>query len=134
MRHARSEAALRNTDLHFAFAVDAAGSCYIVHDGARNDCSCNAQGATSCRAGAQVLKTVNWPRSDGTWLAKASAPFTVVARNGTFTPTVTVELAHSRGPAHGIDVVTNLMGRPRLCWQGTPLGAMSPCAKPRKGV
>jgi type IV fimbrial biogenesis protein FimT len=134
LHYARTEAVLRNTDMHFAFAVNGAGSCYVIHTGQGKDCSCTPGADASCSADATAVKWVSWPRSAGAWLTRVPAPFMITARLGTVTPTARIPLADARGNEHGIDVVVNQMGRARSCWQGTSIAGLPRCDKPRSGT
>ena len=42
LQFARSEAIARGQSVRFSFAADAAGSCYVIHTGAKALCTCSA--------------------------------------------------------------------------------------------
>lgn len=134
LHYARAEAVVRNTDMHFAFAVDEVGSCYVIHTGSKKDCSCTPETGVLCAADTTAVKWVSWPRSQGAWLTTAPATFTITSRLGMVTPTARVELADARGNDQGIDVIVNQLGRARRCWQGTPIGSLPQCEKRRTGA
>jgi type IV fimbrial biogenesis protein FimT len=112
---ARSEAVSRNTSLRMSFASDAQGSCYVVHTGAANACSCLGDAPAVCSGGAQAVRSAYLPARAGVRVQPAGAATSVLfdAVRGTVTPTLTVQLTDQRGRA--IHQVVNVMGRVRAC-------------------
>jgi type IV fimbrial biogenesis protein FimT len=112
---ARSEAVSRNTGLRMSFGSDAQGSCYVVHTGAANACTCLADAAPVCTGGAQPVRSTYLPASAGVRLQPAGAATSVLFDpvRGTVTPTLTVQLSDRRGRA--IHQVVNVMDRVRSC-------------------
>ncbi len=120
--YARSEAVARNEGVRVSFYNGAAGRCYVVHTGARGDCSCDGSGAPAvCSGGAVALKTVS--ESRGVRLVANVSSLRFDPTNGTTSPTGTVCTVPANGKA--VHNVVNLMGRVRTC---SPAVAGAPCA------
>lgn len=124
IQYLRSEAARRNTDLRLSIAQTAGGSCYVLHSGGSDSCSCSAGGLPSCTAPAEAIKTVLHPAGDGVTLQSNSASMLFSARRGTVTPTGTLEV---RAGDIRLRHVVNLMGRTRVCLQTGTLPGHPPC-------
>ncbi|NUZ07223.1 GspH/FimT family pseudopilin [Piscinibacter koreensis] len=119
LQHVRSAAVARNQTLRVSFHTSAAFSCYVVHTGGIDDCTCAATGAAVCNADVRALKTIALPAGRiGIAANVASIAFDPV--HGTSTPTGTLRVTDARGRA--IHHVVNIMGRVRSC---TPLGAVA---------
>ena len=112
LQYLRSAAVARNANLRIRFQQTAGGSCYVLHTGSTNSCTCSSSG-TSCTASAEALKTVFHPASDGVILTSNSSSLLYSARLGTVTPTATLRLTGSFGIT--ISHIVNLMGRVRTC-------------------
>jgi type IV fimbrial biogenesis protein FimT len=120
LMYARSEAVSRNEGVRVSFHEGAAGRCYVIHTGARADCSCDGAGPAVCSGGASALKTVNAARGVQVLANVASLRFDPT--NGTTSPTGTVCAVPERGRAQ--HHVVSLMGRVRTC---QPAVAGAPC-------
>ena len=55
---ARTEAVARNRAVRLSFHAGAGSSCYVVHTGAADQCTCAADGAALCTGGAHEIKTI----------------------------------------------------------------------------
>jgi type IV fimbrial biogenesis protein FimT len=134
-------AALLETDIHLARstairsgqpvrlvvqALPSGGSCYMVHDGGSEACTCSDDGRARCEAGVQLLRSEGQPASAGVVLAALARPVVFDGRKGTITPTATLRLAARDGRA--IHQVVNIMGRVRSCTPGATVGGLRPCA------
>lgn len=121
-------AALLETDIHLARStaihsgqpvrlvvqsLPSGGSCYMLHDGAGNACSCSDDGSARCEAGVQLLRSEGQPAASGVVLAALPHPVLFDGSKGTVTPTATLRLASRDG--HAIHQVINIMGRVRSC-------------------
>ena len=121
-------AALLETDIHLARsiairsgesvrlvvqALPAGGSCYMLHNGAGDACTCSDDGSARCEAGVQLLRSEGQPATAGVVLAEPSHSMLFDGRSGTVTPTATLRLASRDGQV--IHQVINIMGRVRSC-------------------
>jgi type IV fimbrial biogenesis protein FimT len=135
-------AALLESDIHLArstairsgqpvrLVVQAApsgGSCYMVHNGASDACTCDDNGHARCVAGVQVLRIESQTAAAGVVLRALPHPVLFDGRKGTVTPTATLRLASRDGRA--IHQVINIMGRVRSCSPaGASVGDLRRCA------
>jgi type IV fimbrial biogenesis protein FimT len=115
----RSEAVARNQPLRLSLHASPAGSCYVIHSGAANECSCFAAGPAQCSGDAREIKTVTIASADRLSLQANMASVLFDPLHGTSTPTGTLRLIDARGRA--VHHVINVMGRVRSC---SPLAAM----------
>jgi type IV fimbrial biogenesis protein FimT len=133
-------AALLETDIHYARstairsgqpvrlvvqAPTSGGSCYMMHDGPADACTCSADGQARCEPGVQLLRTEGQPAAEGVVLAALTRPLIFDGRKGTVTPTATLRLSASDGRT--IHQVVNIMGRVRSCAPGGLIGGLRPC-------
>ena len=119
----RSEAVLRNEALRLSFYSAVWGACYVVHSGARNQCSCTAASAeATCVADAAQIKTVIVPTSAGASVQANVSSILFDPLHGTSTPTGTLRVV---SPAAGsIHHVVNVLGRVRTCSPDGPIPAL----------
>ncbi len=115
----RSASVWRNEPLRLSFYNAAWGSCYVVHSGARNQCSCaEYETAAVCTGNAAQLKTVSVPASGGLSVQANVSSILFDPLHGTSTPTGTLRVASATvGSIHHI---VNVLGRVRTC---TPSGS-----------
>jgi len=118
---ARAEAMLRNTGVRLSLQSKPWGSCYVIHSGAANDCSCSETGAAQCSGGAQQIKTVQLPAGEQIALQSNVGSILFDPLHGTSTPTGTLKLVAASGRA--VHQVVNVMGRVRTC---SPQGTVPP--------
>ncbi len=110
----RSEAVARNEALRLSMHTAAAGSCYVVHTGNADQCSCAAaSGPALCSGGAREVKTVTITTADRVGLQANVASLLFDPLHGTSTPTGTLRLTGTSGRA--VHHVINVMGRVRSC-------------------
>ena len=115
----RSASVWRNEPLRLSFYSAAWGSCYVVHSGARNQCSCAADTtAAVCTGDAVQLKTVSVPTSTGLSVQANVASILFDPLHGTSTPTGTLRVVSAT--AGSIHHIVNVLGRVRTC---TPSGS-----------
>jgi type IV fimbrial biogenesis protein FimT len=124
LQFARTEAVSRNVGVRVSFRADASGSCYAVHTGAANACSCGG-GATTCSAGAIAIKSVHLPASGPVRLQANVNSMLFDPLRGTVTPTGTLRLTDTQGRA--IHQVVNVMGRARTCSPGGQVPGLRSC-------
>jgi type IV fimbrial biogenesis protein FimT len=120
IRFARTEAVARNEALRLSLRPVAGGSCYVVHTGAADACSCPTTGTASCSGDAQALRTVVLPAAERVTLQANVGSMLFDPVHGTSTPTGTLRLVGARDRA--VHHVVNVMGRVRSC---SPSGAVT---------
>ena len=109
----RTEAVARNEALRLSFHAVPAGSCYVIHTGNANPCSCPATGPAQCSGGAREVKTVAIATTERVALQANVASVLFDPLHGTSTPTGTLRLIGTGSRA--IHHVINVMGRVRSC-------------------
>ena len=109
----RSEAVARNQPLRLSFHASPAGSCYVIHSGAADQCSCDAAGPAQCSGEARQIKTVTVAATDHVSLQPNVSSVLFDPLHGTSSPTGTLRLIGTRGRA--VHHVVNIMGRVRSC-------------------
>jgi type IV fimbrial biogenesis protein FimT len=119
LRFVRTEAVARNEALRLSIHAAAAGSCYVIHTGAADQCSCAAAGPAQCSGGAQELKTVVLASAERLSLQANVGSILFDPVHGTSTPTGTLRVIGAN--ARAIHHVVNVMGRVRSC---SPQGAV----------
>ena len=125
LRHARSMAVARGSNLRFAVQQGVLGSCTMVHTGAAADCRCAADGTAVCRNGAQALQVSGFPTTGLVQVSANSASMLLEADRGTVTPTGTLRVQAASGRA--VHQVVSLMGRVRACSPGGSALGYTPC-------
>ena len=109
----RTEAVARNEALRLSIHATATGSCYVLHTGAANQCSCAAAGPAQCSGGAQEIKTVTIASAERVSLQANVGSMLFDPVHGTSTPTGTLRLTGA--PDRAIHHIVNIMGRVRSC-------------------
>jgi type IV fimbrial biogenesis protein FimT len=113
----RSRAVAERRNLRMSFFQDLHGSCYVVHSGDADSCSCNAQGEAVCTANATAARSVRYPAAHPVKLHTNVRSIVFGANQGTSTPTGTLKFQTS--PTHAVHAVVNVMGRVRHCAPAT---------------
>lgn len=113
LAYARSEAIARSEMVRVAFAVDAQGSCWVIHTARALQCSCRSDGTARCTGSGVVLRSAGQPDSQGIRVTASAAEIGFDATHGTVTPTTTLRLENRRGDR--LNLVMNMMGRVRSC-------------------
>lgn len=116
IQYARSQAVASNRSVRITFRQDAAGSCYIVHTGAVDACSCTADGAAVCQAGEQSLRSVRLSTTEPVQISANVGSILFDAFKGTSTPTGTLRV--TAPDQRAVHLVVNVMGRVRSCSPG----------------
>jgi len=111
--HSRSLAVAQNQGVRMGFESFAAGTCYTVHTGAANACTCNASGAATCSPGAEAIRTVYFPAQGPVALRANVRSILFDPRLGTSTPAGTLRVVGRSDAA--IHQIVNIMGRVRSC-------------------
>jgi type IV fimbrial biogenesis protein FimT len=109
----RTEAVARNEALRLSFHATSGGSCYVVHTGNADQCSCSAPGPAQCSGAAREVKTVTIAAAERVTLQANAASVLFDPLHGTSTPTGTLRVIGASGRA--IHHVINVMGRVRSC-------------------
>ena len=125
LQFARTEAVSRNVGVRVSFRANASGSCYTVHTGAANACSCGDSAPAACSAGAVAIKSVHLPASGPVRLQANVNSMLFDPLRGTVTPTGTLRLTDTQGRA--IHHVVNVMGRARACSPGGQVPGVRAC-------
>jgi type IV fimbrial biogenesis protein FimT len=113
---ARSVAVASNRNVRMTFFRDADGSCYVVHSGAADACTCGADGMATCSAGNESVRSVRLKADSAVQLNANVRSIVFDATIGTITPTGTLRLStHQAGSVH---LIVNVMGRTRSCSPG----------------
>ncbi len=110
---ARSLAVAHNAGLRMSFRSSPAGSCYVVHNGAASDCSCQAEGPAMCINGAVARRSVFFAPGGPVQLQSNVTSIVFHPALGTSTPTGTLRVVARSGAA--VHQVVNIMGRTRAC-------------------
>lgn len=127
IQHARSAAASSGRSLRLVVqSLPAGGSCYMLHDGAADACTCSSDGQARCDPGVQLLRSEGLAAETGVRLAGLNQPLVFDGRKGTVTPTATLRLSADDGRA--IHQVVNIMGRVRSCAPAGSIGGLRACA------
>ena len=109
----RTEAVSRNLPLRLSLHTSPGGSCYVIHSGAADQCSCDVAGAAQCRGDAREIKTVTVAGIDHVALQGNVGSMLFDPLHGTASPTGTLRLLGTQGRA--VHHVVNVMGRVRSC-------------------
>lgn len=109
----RTAAVARNEALRLSFHAAPSGSCYVIHTGNADQCSCVASGPAQCSGDAQQIKTVTVAAGDRVTLQTNVASVLFDPVHGTSTPTGTLRVIGANDRA--IHHVINVMGRVRSC-------------------
>ncbi len=122
----RSRAVAENRSLRMSFVQDAHGSCYVVHSGNADSCTCSASGQAQCSNGEAAERSVRFALGHPVQLQTNVRSIVFSPHLGTSTPTGTLRLQTS--PTHAVHAVVNVMGRVRHC---APASATSVSGYPR---
>jgi type IV fimbrial biogenesis protein FimT len=95
------------------------GSCYVLHTGAADLCTCQPVGPAQCVGGAQEIRTVVLPDADRVRLQANVGSMLFDPLHGTSTPTGTLRVLGTG--ARAVHHIVNIMGRVRSC---SPQAAM----------
>lgn len=113
IHHTRMMAVARNAPLRISFSTGSLGSCYVIHSGSANQCSCDAGGAAVCQGAAVAERSVFFAAGATLSLQSNARSVLFDPHRGTSSPTATLRLTSRNGLA--IHQVVNIMGRVRSC-------------------
>jgi type IV fimbrial biogenesis protein FimT len=125
LQYARTSAVARGERLRLRFQTLDAGSCYVLHSSAADNCACMADQAPQCSGSAEALRVVYLPTSDHNTVRANVASMLIDPRQGTVTPTGSIDIASSDGIA--LRHVVNILGRVRLCTPATRVANVPAC-------
>ena len=108
--HARLHALGNRAAVHVRFAEHPAGTCYTMHQGAKDACTCAPSGAPVCQANGQLMAHEWLPSALGVKLQANVSRMTLNPGTMTVTPTGTVRLlnAQGEGSAHVVAITGRL--------------------------
>ena len=110
----RSEAVARNQPVRLTLHAGAGSSCYVVHTGPADACTCNGAGPAVCTgAAAREIRTVVLPAAGKVSLEGNVGSILFDPMHGTSTPAGTLRVLGAQGRA--VHHVVNVMGRVRSC-------------------
>jgi type IV fimbrial biogenesis protein FimT len=123
----RSEAVARQQGLRLTVLPWAGGSCYVLHSGSANACTCGPAENTPavCGGGAVEVKTVRWSQHDKVALQSSANSLRFDPWDGTSTPTGTLSMSNPQGQQ--LRHVVNVMGRVRTCSPGSSVPGHVAC-------
>jgi type IV fimbrial biogenesis protein FimT len=119
IRFTRTETVARNEALRLSVRPVAGGTCYVVHTGAADACTCAPTGAAVCSGAANALRTVFLNGTERVALQANVGSILFDPVHGTSSPTGTLRVIGTRDRA--IHHIVNVMGRVRSC---SPAGAV----------
>ncbi len=125
LQQAHAWAQALNTPIRLSFETAEGGSCYVIHTGPAQDCSCLAPQGASCEDGATPLRTVRFDSPQGLHVSANVRSLTLDPVRGTLSPTGTVKMTASNGAA--VHQVINLTGRVRTCSPTPGLAGFKAC-------
>lgn len=126
LQYVRSEAVARNRQMIVSFsALTDGNSCYVIHTGRPNACTCDADGLTTCQTDAAAIKSVAPSASRGIGFRSNVRSIVYDPMYGTSTPAATLRLTGTDG--RGVNVVVNMMGRVYTCSPGAALTGYRGC-------
>lgn len=120
---ARFEALGRSEAVQLSvFDADGGGSCYLVHTGPRDACSC----ASGCSGAAAQLERVELPAAGRLRLAAPVGSLRFDPQLGTCTPAGTLALSTPGGQS--VHHIVNVLGRVRSCSPGARASGYASCS------
>ena len=125
IHYTRSLAVSRNAPLRISFEASASGSCYVIHSGAANQCSCATDGAATCAGDATAERSVRFAAADSVGLKSNVRSVLFDPVRGTSSPTATLQLVSRNAGA--IHQVVNITGRLRSCSPSPAISGYKKC-------
>lgn len=125
LQYARTAAVARGERLRLRFQTIDSGSCYVLHSSAGESCTCMAGQPPQCSGNAEALRLVYLPTIDRNTVRANVASMLIDPRQGTVTPTGSIDIASSDGTT--LRHVVNILGRVRLCAPATRISNVPAC-------
>ncbi len=113
IQYARSTAGATGQALRISFQAGSGASCYILHTGAANACTCDAQGVAHCTGDAEAVRSVHLPSVGAVQLQSNVRSMLFNPARNTVTPAGTLRVTGRSGAA--VHHVVNIVGRVRSC-------------------
>jgi type IV fimbrial biogenesis protein FimT len=113
IQYARSQAVALNTVVRLSSRTGNDGSCYVVHSGPDDTCSCTPQDGAMCTGSSAVWRQAALPATGRVQLTSRNVSIAFDPEHGTVTPATTFRLQAGNGRA--LHQVVNIMGRVRSC-------------------
>ena len=127
LQELRSRTIAAGQPLRLRIQSDTRTSCYLIHSGEPDSCSClPADAASACRPDSQILRSTTVPVSSGLRLSSNVATVVVDPRHGTFSPALSIDLASGDGSLK-LRHVVSILGRVRLCMVSGRMGTIPAC-------
>lgn len=104
----------------------AGGSCYVVHTGDADACTCADTGQAVCQSGTLLLRSVFMPDTPRVQLSANVKSLRVDPRQGTVSPAGSLDLSSNDGSLR-LRHVVNIMGRVRLCMASGKMSGVPAC-------
>lgn len=109
----RATAVQLNRTVHLTFGAPGGPSCYVIHSGQRDGCSCDEEGLPVCSAESTLLGSGREGKRSTTRYSSNVSTMSFHPQFGTVTPTGTLTLRASDGLQARL--IVNIMGRTRAC-------------------
>jgi type IV fimbrial biogenesis protein FimT len=113
IQYARSQAVAMNTVVRLSVRTGEDGSCYVVHGGTEDSCSCSATTGAICMGPSPVWRQATLPVTGPVRLISRGVSIAFDPAHGTVTPATTFKLQAATGKT--LHQVVNIMGRVRSC-------------------
>ena len=114
LQFTRGTAVARNQRVRFSVHGTPAGSCYVIHTGSADQCTCGPHdGPAVCSGVAREIKTVRLSGADRVAMQSNVVSILFDPVHGTSTPTGTLRLTGADG--REVRHIVNVMGRVRMC-------------------
>jgi type IV fimbrial biogenesis protein FimT len=113
IQYARSQAVAMNTVVRLSVRTGEDGSCYVMHAGADDSCTCSATAGAICTGPSPVWRQATLPATGPVRLISRNVSIAFDPEHGTVTPATTFKLQASTGRT--LHQVVNIMGRVRSC-------------------
>ncbi|MBK6852519.1 MAG: GspH/FimT family pseudopilin [Burkholderiales bacterium] len=126
LQYARTAAVARGERLRLRFQTIDSGSCYLLHSSAADTCTCLVDQPPQCSGNAEALRVVYLPSSDHATVRANVGSMLIDPRQGTVSPSGSVEITSSDGVA--LRHVVNILGRVRLCTPATRINHVPACS------
>lgn len=122
----RFEAIMKNQAVRMTFINSPDGTCYVVHTGPAESCTCDGQGNANCNTKlGQVLATQHWNTNERVQIYANVRTILFDPRTGLAAPGGTVRLVNASGQE--LRHIVSLRGRVRTCSSERNFSDHAPC-------
>jgi len=126
LKQARSESVMASEQHHIRFRQVDGGTCYVLHSGRPNDCSCDASGQAVCSGDGHVLRHEWLPSSSKVKIRANIGTLSFNARQGSVTSTGSIDITAPSGL--GVRHIVSIAGRVRSCALAGDFNNLPACA------